>query len=427
MDDAYLVRPVTEPVRGSIRPPGSKSLTNRALITAALASGTTKLTGVLASDDTRVMVESLNRLGIPVTHDVDNCTMEVTGCGGKPPAEKAELWLENSGTSIRFLTAFCSLGHGEYRLDGNERMRERPISHLVESLTKLRVDARCELGTNCPPVCMTAKGLSGGQTSIAGNVSSQYLSALLMAAPCASTPVDIEVTGELVSKPYIDMTMGVMAQFGATVLCPDRHRFSISPQQYKATNYAIEPDASAASYFFAVAAITGGEVTVEGLSSYALQGDVNFVDALEQMGCDVVYGDDAITVKVGRLTGVDIDMNAISDTAQTLAVVALFADGPTRIRNVGHMRHKETDRVAAVVNEIRRMGVEAEEFDDGLAITPGTIQPATIETYDDHRMAMSFALAGLRSEGIRIADPGCTGKTYPHFFSDLEKLCGTNS
>jgi 3-phosphoshikimate 1-carboxyvinyltransferase len=427
MDDAYLVRPVTEPVRGSIRPPGSKSLTNRALITAALASGTTKLTGVLASDDTRVMVESLNRLGIPVTHDVDNCTMEVTGCGGKPPAEKAELWLENSGTSIRFLTAFCSLGHGEYRLDGNERMRERPISHLVESLTKLRVDARCELGTNCPPVCMTAKGLSGGQTSIAGNVSSQYLSALLMAAPCASTPVDIEVTGELVSKPYIDMTMGVMAQFGATVLCPDRHRFSISPQQYKATNYAIEPDASAASYFFAVAAITGGEVTVEGLSSYALQGDVNFVDALEQMGCDVVYGDDAITVKGGRLTGVDIDMNAISDTAQTLAVVALFADGPTRIRNVGHMRHKETDRVAAVVNEIRRMGVEAEEFDDGLAITPGTIQPATIETYDDHRMAMSFALAGLRSEGIRIADPGCTGKTYPHFFSDLEKLCGTNS
>lgn len=427
MDDAYLVKPVTEPVRGSIRPPGSKSLTNRALITAALASGTTKLTGVLASDDTRVMVESLNRLGIPVTHDVDNCTMEITGCGGKPPAEKAELWLENSGTSIRFLTAFCSLGHGEYRLDGNDRMRERPISHLVESLTKLGVDARCELGTNCPPVCMTATGLTGGQTSIDGNVSSQYLSALLMAAPCASASVDIEVTGELVSKPYIDMTMGVMAQFGATVLCPDRHRFSISPQQYKATNYAIEPDASAASYFFAVAAVTGGEVTVEGLSSYALQGDVNFVDALEQMGCDVVYGDDAITVKGGRLTGVDIDMNAISDTAQTLAVVALFAEGPTRIRNVGHMRHKETDRVAAVVNEIRRMGVEAEEFDDGLAITPGTIQPATIETYDDHRMAMSFALAGLRNEGIRIADPGCTGKTYPHFFSDLEKLCGTNS
>lgn len=427
MDDSYLVKPVTEPVRGSIRPPGSKSLTNRALITAALASGTTKLTGVLASDDTRVMVESLNRLGVPVLHDVENCTMEVTGCGGRPPAEKAELWLENSGTSIRFLTAFCSLGNGEYRLDGNERMRERPISHLVESLAKFGVDVECELGTDCPPVRLKAAGLSGGKTSLAGNISSQYLSALLMAAPCGSQSVDIEVTGDLVSKPYIDMTMGVMAQFGATVLCPDPHRFTISPQQYKATNYAIEPDASAASYFFAAAAITGGEVTVEGLTSYALQGDVHFVDALEKMGCEVDYGDDTITVKGGKLTGVDIDMNAISDTAQTLAVVALFAEGPTRIRNVGHMRHKETDRVAAVVNEIRRMGVEAEELDDGLAITPGEIQPATIETYDDHRMAMSFALAGLRSEGIRIADPSCTGKTYPHFFSDLEKLCGTNS
>lgn len=427
MDDSYLVKPVTEPVRGSIRPPGSKSLTNRALITAALASGTTKLTGVLASDDTRVMVDSLNRLGVPVTHNVENCTMEVTGCGGQPPAEKADLWLENSGTSIRFLTAFCSLGNGEYRLDGNERMRERPISHLVESLTKFGVNVECELATDCPPVRLKAAGLSGGKTSLAGNISSQYLSALLMAAPCGSNSVDIEVTGELVSKPYIDMTMGVMAQFGATVLCPDPHRFTIEPQQYKATNYAIEPDASAASYFFAAAAITGGEVTVEGLTSYALQGDVHFVEALEEMGCEVVHGDDTITVKGGKLTGVDIDMNAISDTAQTLAVVALFAEGPTRIRNVGHMRHKETDRVAAVVNEIRRMGVEAKELDDGLEITPGQIQPATIETYDDHRMAMSFALAGLRSEGIRIADPSCTGKTYPHFFSDLEKLCGTNS
>jgi 3-phosphoshikimate 1-carboxyvinyltransferase len=427
MDDAYLVKPVTEPVRGSIRPPGSKSLTNRALITAALASGTTKLTGVLASDDTRVMVESLNRLGIPVSHHVDDCTMEVSGCGGKPPAAKADLWLENSGTSIRFLTAFCALGNGEYRLDGNERMRERPISHLVESLNLFGVDAECELGTDCPPVKMTATGFSGGRTSIAGDISSQYLSGLLMAAPCASKSVDIEVTGDLVSKPYIDMTMGVMAQFGATVLCPDPHRFTIAPQEYKATNYDIEPDASAASYFFAAAAITGGEVTVEGLTSYALQGDVHFVEALEKMGCEVDYGDDSITVRGGKLNGVDIDMNAISDTAQTLAVVALFADGPTRIRNVAHMRHKETDRVAAVVNEIRRMGVSAEETEDGLAITPGPIQPATIETYDDHRMAMSFALAGLRTKGIRIADPSCTGKTYPHFFSDLEKLCGTNS
>lgn len=427
MDDVYLVKPVTEPVRGSIRPPGSKSLTNRALITAALASGTTKLTGVLASDDTRVMVESLNRLGIPVAHDVENHTMEINGCGGQPPAVKADLWLENSGTSIRFLTAFCALGQGEYRLDGNERMRERPISHLVQSLKLFGVDIECELGTDCPPVTMNAHGLNGGHTTLAGNISSQYLSALLMAAPCASSNVDIEVTGELVSQPYIDMTMGVMAQFGATVSCSEPHRFSVAPQQYKAANYAIEPDASAASYFFAAAAITGGEVTVEGLSSYALQGDVNFVEALQQMGCEVVYGDDSITVRGGKLCGVDIDMNAISDTAQTLAVVALFAEGPTHIRNVGHMRHKETDRVAAVVNEVRRLGITAEELDDGLTIVPGELQPATIQTYDDHRMAMSFALAGLRTEGIQIADPSCTGKTYPHFFSDLEKLCGMTS
>lgn len=427
MDDAYHVQPVSEPVRGSIRPPGSKSLTNRALITAALASGTTRLTGVLASDDTRVMVESLNRLGVSVEHNVAECTMDITGCAGRPPADRAELWLENSGTSIRFLTAFCALGNGEYRLDGNERMRERPISHLVDALRLFDVDVECELGTECPPVRMQAHGLAGGRTTLAGNISSQYLSALLMAAPCASNEINIEVTGDLVSQPYVDMTMGVMAQFGATVRCEEPHRFLIPPQQYKATSYAIEPDASAASYFFAAAAITGGEVTVDGLSSYALQGDVNFVEALHQMGCEVEYLDDAITVRGGRLSGIDIDMNAISDTAQTLAVVALFADGPTRIRNVAHMRHKETDRVAAVVNEIRRLGVDVEEHDDGLTITPGALHPATIETYDDHRMAMSFALAGLRSSGIRIADPSCTAKTYPHFFSDLERLCRTSS
>lgn len=427
MNDAYLVKPVLEPVRGSIRPPGSKSLTNRALITAALASGTTQLTGVLSSDDTRVMVDSLNRMGVPVTHDIDNCTMKITGCGGKPPADNAEFSLENSGTSIRFLTAFCSLGNGTYRLDGNERMRERPISDLVDSLKLMGVDVSCELGTTCPPVKIKAQGLTGGHTTMAGNVSSQYLSALLMAAPCASKAIDIEVTGEMVSQPYVDMTMGVMAQFGVTVGCAEPSRFSIEPQKYKATNYDIEPDASAASYFFAAAAITGGEVTVEGLSSYALQGDVNFVEALQQMGCEVEYGDDSITVRGGKLVGIDIDMNAISDTAQTLAVVALFAEGPTRIRNVGHMRHKETNRVEAVVTEIRRMGVHAEEHEDGLSITPGEIQPAVIQTYDDHRMAMSFALVGLRTEGIQIADPSCTAKTYPHFFSDLEKLCGTKS
>ena len=425
MSDTYVVKPVSGPVSGSIRPPGSKSLTNRALITAALAEGTTHLSGVLASDDTRVMVESLNRLGIPVEHNTTAKTMTVVGCGGTPPARDADLWLENSGTSIRFLTALAALSHGRVRLDGNKRMRQRPIADLIAALRGLNVDATCELDTSCPPVVINAAGVGGGRTEIAGNLSSQYLSALLMMAPCASGPLDIQVTGELVSQPYIDMTMGVMAQFGATVATPQPNLFQIQPQQYKAANYGIEPDASAASYFFALAAITGGQVTVEGLSSYALQGDVAFVEALQKMGCLVSYSENSITVTGGELTGIDIDMNEISDTAQTLAVVALFANGPTRISNVAHMRHKETDRVSALVTEIRRLGVNADEHDDGLTITPGPITPATIETYDDHRMAMSFALAGLKVDGIQIADPGCTAKTYPDFFTDLERLCST--
>ena len=424
MTEPYLVRPVTGPVRGSVRPPGSKSLTNRALIMAALASGSTTLTGVLESDDTRVMVDSLRRLGLSVEHDVAACSMTVVGCGGKPPASQADLWLENSGTSIRFLTALCALGEGTYRLDGNARMRERPIRDLVESLTLLGVDLTCELGTACPPVVVRAKGLQGGKTSIAGNVSSQFLSGLLMAAPYARQGLEIHVTGELVSQPYVDMTLGVMAQFGVTVGILDHNVYRVPNQKYRATQYAIEPDASAASYFFGIAAITGGSITVEGLSSYALQGDVAFVEALEQMGCRVESTETSITVHGGPLKGIDIDMNAISDTAQTLAVVALFADGPTTIRNVGHMRHKETDRLAALVTEFRRMGVSAHETADGLTINPGPIQPAIIETYDDHRMAMSFAMAGLKVPGIGIANPGCTAKTYPHFFSDLERLCG---
>lgn len=427
MDDPYLVRPVTGPVRGSIRPPGSKSLTNRALITAALATGQTRLTGVLDSDDTRVMIESLRRLGFSVQQDLDASTIDIAGCGGKLAATEAELWLENSGTSIRFLTALCSLGNGRFRLDGNSRMRQRPIGDLVEAMKPLGTDLECELGTNCPPVVVSASGLAGGSTTVAGNISSQYLSAMLMAAPCANSPVEINVSGELVSKPYVDMTMGVMAQFGVEVSCREHQRFRIKPQTYRGAQYDIEPDASAASYMFAAAAVTGGEVTVEGLTQYALQGDVRFVEALEQMGCRVTYGEDSITVRGEKLTGIDIDMNEISDTAQTLAVVALFADGPTRIRNVAHMRHKETDRVFAMVEEIRRLGVEAEEHDDGLTVKPGPISPATIQTYDDHRMAMSFALAGLKVDGIRIADPGCTAKTYPNFFNDLETLCGTGS
>ncbi|NOX53891.1 MAG: 3-phosphoshikimate 1-carboxyvinyltransferase [Planctomycetes bacterium] len=427
MSEPYLVQPVSEPVRGRACPPGSKSLTNRAMIVAALADGASQLDNALDSQDTQVMVESLRRLGIDVRHDASQKRVAVQGCAGRVPAKKAELWLENSGTSIRFLTALCALGHGTYHLDGNKRMRERPIGDLIEALRELGVDARCDLDNGCPPVTVRSEGLPGGTTHICGSVSSQFLSGLLMAAPCASGRLTIRIRGELVSQPYVDMTQGVMARFGVTVERPAEDCYVVHPQTYSPTDYLVEPDASAASYFFAAAAITGGEVRVEGLSYHSLQGDIGFVEVLEQMGCRVDWGADYTTVQGGPLHGIDVDMNAISDTVQTLVAVALFADGPTRIRNVAHIRHKETNRIEAVLTELSRLGVKAEEHEDGLTVYPGPIRPATIETYDDHRMAMSFALIGLKVPGIRIANPECTSKTYPEFFRDLEALCGTSS
>lgn len=426
MSDAIEMIPVSGPINGRIRPPGSKSLTNRALIVAALAPGRSSLSGVLDSQDTRVMIDSLQRLGLNVRHDAAQCTVEIDGCGSHIPNDKADLWLENSGTSIRFLTAMCALGRGTYRLDGNERMRERPIGELVSGLQQLGVDLECELGTNCPPVIVRANGLRGGTTHLPGSVSSQFLSALLMAAPAAEQSLNVRIDGPLVSEPYVDMTMGVMAKFGVQIQTPEAGLYQIDPQPYKPNQYHIEPDASAASYFFALAAITGGEITVDGLSRWSLQGDIHFVDALEKMGCDVRYEQDSVSVRGKPLRGIEIDMNAISDTAQTLAAVAPFAQTPTRIYNVRHMRFKETDRVTALVTELRRLGLQVDEADDGLTIHPGPMSPATIATYNDHRMAMSFSLIGMRSPGVQISDPGCTAKTYPRFFEDLKTLTHGN-
>jgi 3-phosphoshikimate 1-carboxyvinyltransferase len=429
MTAAKQITPVTGPVFGTIRPPGSKSITNRALIIAAMADGVSELSGVLDSKDTQVMLESLDRLGIKVVHDKATAKCRVDGCGGRIPIAAADLWLENSGTSIRFLTSLCALGEGEYRLDGVERMRERPIVDLVNTLNDLGANVRCENESRgCPPVIVEGRLLAGGAANIRGDISSQFLSSLLMSAAAATNTVQLRVEGELVSKPYITMTLEMMQAFGVHVDYPqDLTSFTIAPQRYTARAYDIEPDASAASYFFGVAAVTGGRVTVEGLTQKALQGDVHFATALQQMGCKVDWASDSVTVTGQPLHGVDIDMNAISDTAQTLATVAVFADSPTTIRSVGHMRHKETDRIAAVVTELRRAGITAEEFDDGLTIYPGTPQPADIQTYDDHRMAMSFSLLGLKAPGIRILDPGCTSKTYPRYFDDLERLCGSGN
>jgi len=409
-----------------IRPPGSKSITNRALVCAALAAGRSTLTGALDSDDTRVMVECLRRLGIAVEHDAAAGTLVVDGCGGRIPAREAELFVGNSGTTVRFLTALVTLGQGVYRLDGVPRMRERPIEDQLEALRQLGARVTCELGTGCPPVRVDAAGLPGGKARVRGDVSSQFLSGLLMAAPCALRDVELTVEGTLVSQPYIHMTLAVMRSFGVEIeAAEDLSRFVIhGARRYEARTYDIEPDASAASYFLGAAAIAGGRVTVEGLSRKSLQGDVAFTDVLAQMGCRVEYDDERnrTTVFGGPLRGIEVNMNAISDTVQTLGAVALFAEGPTTITGVGHIRHKETDRIGALATELRKLGAAVDELADGLRITPGVLQGAAIDTYDDHRMAMSLALVGLRVPGVRINDPGCTAKTYPGFFGDLAGL-----
>ncbi len=422
MTDAIEIQPAG-PLHASIRPPGSKSITNRALVCAALAEGRSTLAGALDSEDTRVMVEALGRLGLTVDADPHARTIEIAGCGGRIPAMQADLFVANSRTTVRFLTAMVALGHGTFRLDGTARMRQRPIGDLLDALGQLGADAVGEAGTDCPPVIVRAVGLPGGRAVVAGNISSQFLSGLLMAAPCAQGPVELVVDGELVSKPYVEMTLAVMSAFGVDVEAHALGRFVVSGgRRYRARHYEIEPDASAASYFFAAAAVTGGEVTVEGLSRDSLQGDVGFCQCLARMGCEVDYGPDRITV-VGRpLRGIEVDMNAISDTVQTLAAVAVFADGPTSISGVAHIRHKETDRIAALATELRKLGAEVDERNDGLRITPGELHGAEIDTYDDHRMAMSLSLVGLATPGVIIRDPGCTGKTYPGFFEDLASL-----
>ena len=424
MSDEIAITPCG-PIHGSIRPPGSKSITNRALVCAALAQGTSTLTGALDSEDTRVMIDSLQRLGIAIESSEQGTRLEVQGCGGVIPVIQADLFVGNSGTTIRFLTAMVALGHGTFRLSGIPRMHQRPIGDLAEALRQLGADVTCESPGGCPPVFVRTNGLHGGEARIRGDISSQFLSGLLMAAPLAEQPVSLRLEGKLVSTPYVVMTLRVMGAFGVGGFSAKPSGFYIhAPQPYSPAEYEIEPDASAASYFFGSAAICGGRVAVHGLSwnRDELQGDVRFVDCLEQMGCLVSRDESSITVEGRPLRGIDIDMNAISDTVQTLAVVALFAEGPTTIRNVAHIRHKETDRIGDLARELRKLGATIEERADGLTITPGPLRGAAIDTYNDHRMAMSFALAGLRIAGVTIRNPKCTAKTYPHFFEDLKRL-----
>ncbi len=418
------------PVDASIRPPGSKSLTNRAVVCAALASGQSQLSGVLNSDDTQVMISAWQSLGLKIDQDLESRQLWISGCGGSLSSRQKEIFVGNSGTTVRFLTAALAACEGQFLLDGVQRMRERPIGDLLDALEQLGAcfERRNPQRDDCPPILVQARGLNGGRVVIRGDTSSQFLSALMMASPLASSDVEIQLEGELVSVPYVKMTAEVMRSFGAEVL-EDRQEtnFKISAQQkYEACHYEIEPDASAASYFWAAAAITGGTATVLGLSKRSLQGDVGFCEVLEQMGCRVEYGNDWIRVSGGTLRGIDVNMADISDTVQSLAAVAVFAEGPTRIRGVEHNRVKETDRISDLARELRKLGCRVDESRDGLSIVPSLqIQPARIKTYDDHRMAMSLALVGLRQSGIEIEDPACTAKTYPEFWKDLQLFCGS--
>ena len=429
MSDVQL-QPITKPFTATVTPPGSKSLTNRALVLAALAEGTSDLNNVLFADDTLVMVECLTRLGFHLHVDHDAHFVRVHGRAGTIDRTQAELLCGNSGTTMRFLTALCTLGHGSYTLDGVPRMRQRPIGQLVDVLHNLGGRFEYTMEPGFPPVRVIADGLPGGIARFGSGLSSQFLSALLMAAPLARNEVRVELEPPLASWPYVVMTMRQMDEFGVTPeLIRDPKsglptRLVVPRGTYRATSLDIEPDASAATYFLAAAAINeGSTVTIEGLGKRSLQGDVGFADVLHKMGASLLFGKDFVTVTgTDTLEGIDTDLSDMPDAAQTLAVACLFAEGESVLRGLHTLRHKETDRLAALSNELKKMGATVTLEDDALTITPPQhVRPAAIDTYDDHRMAMSFAVAGMRVP-VLIRNAECVNKTYPAFFEDFAKL-----
>lgn len=415
--NAKEIRPRTN-LDSAVTIPGSKSCTARALVMAALTRGVSTLDGIAPGDDAGYMIENLRSLGAELTREGDIVTVK-TRCLAPP---QAPLYLGNSGTAMRFLTAAAAGIPGKTVLDGNPRMRERPIEDLAAALREWGLDVHTRDGY--PPVTITSNGSFGGTTHMRGSASSQYLSGLLMAAAQADREAIILVEGELVSKPYVDLTITMMAERSVQAENENYVAFRVPVgQRYCPGKYAIEADASGASYFFAAAAIAGGRVRVCNLGKSSLQGDAQFPWVLERMGCTVTAGPDWIEVAgTGRLQGLDIDLNAMPDMAQTLAVTALFAQGPTIIRNVANLRIKECDRIDAMGRELRKLGAVIEEFEDGLRIVPRELHGAAIDTYNDHRMAMSFALAGLRIPGVRINNPGCVSKTFPDFFERFDAL-----
>jgi len=429
--DTLVVEALHVPARGNVRVPGSKSITNRALLLGALAEGPSMLEGALESDDTRIFAAALASLGIAVAHDRQSETfaVAVAGAGGTIPAREADIFVGNAGTAARFITALAALGDGSYRFDGVPAMRARPVGELLDVLREQGARIACEGEPNRFPFVLRARGLPGGSLSIDAGKTSQQISALLLVAPYTRAGIALQLTGDLVSEPYLDMTCDMMAQWGVPVERRSSRELRVAPDgRYAARTYAIEPDASSASYFFAAAAASGGRVWVAGTSLRSLQGDSAFVHVLERMGAHVAERDGGVVVTgPERLHGIEVDMNAISDTAPTLAAIAACASGPVRITGVAHMRWKETDRIAAMTTELRKMGARVDEAPDGLTVHPGTLARVRVATYDDHRMAMSLAIAGLINDGIEIEDPSCTRKTFGTFFEVLDDLRSQSS
>lgn len=432
--DTLPIEPIA-PFTASVRVPGSKSLTNRALLLAALARGRSVLRGVLFSDDSRAMMEGLVQLGYELDIDEATATVAIEGAG-RPPAQEADVHCGNAGTAMRFLTALCCLGSGTYRLDGIERMRERPIGELVDQLRVLGADITYEGKEGYPPLRIEGNPLEleSVRLKIGTTLSSQYVSALLQIGPFLPEGLEVEMVGEeITSLPYLKMTLKLMRQFRVKSEAHRGYRALIVPKKpYRAQEMDIEPDASNASYFLAAAAVVpGSSCTVEGLGSNSVQGDMRFCELLGRMGCEVDQRLDQTTVSMPddgrRLQGLSVDLNEMPDMAQTLAVVALFADGPTTIGNVGNLRVKETDRMEALRVELSKLGATVSVMGDDLLIQPpegGDITPAEIDTYDDHRMAMAFSVAGLARPGVVIRDPSCVNKTFPRFFEVLDSLRG---
>lgn len=419
MEDQIEIPCINFPINADVEIPGSKSITNRALMVAALAQGVSTLENALFSDDTHWFSTCLDRLGIPVSSEPDAARFQVTGLGGETPASQADLFVGNAGTAARFITALVALGRGHYRLDGIPRMRERPMGELLAVLQAAGAEVEFEGQPGYMPYTLHSRGFGGGHIRLKANQTSQQVSALLMIAPYAQEDTLIEITGELVSRSYIAITRQVMADFGVQVTEPEPNRFQIKAgQRYQPRHYIVEPDASNASYFLAAAAVTGGRVRVNHLSAHSCQGDAQFIEVLAAMGCQVRATSDYIEV-IGpsQLRGLEVDMNDMSDLVQTLTAIAPFASSPVVIRNVEHIRYKETERIKAVVTELQRLGATVEELADGLKIYPSSLHPAAVETYDDHRMAMAFAVTGLKSPGVSLKQPDCTRKTFPDFFA----------